>query len=1004
MEGNGKQLKISGPGTGAIKKNVTSATSSSSSSSSSSAQDSPAELERRRALALSMLAPLPEDTGPTKPPATATSGPGNSMETYDQFMKRHMTKAGESFTHTRIPDKTLGIVGGAFNIPPEDMSAFWTKYYNHIFVNNRQEFLTEKQLPDEGPCMVDFDFRYDVTIESRQHTKDHVLDMIQLYIDEMDKLLDVKSNVAIPIYIMEKSDVNMLDDVTKDGIHMMIGIQVDRVIQIMVRNRMLKLLPETWQDLPIKNTWPEVLDEGITRGHTNWQLYGSRKPGHLSYMLKYYFHMVKDESGEWECREQPIASFDLKKNLKMLSVTYTSYPQFAMKNFDTNPELKAEYELAKSQKGRKRETSGIATGKKMRVVQRNATIDIESIETMEQLDHGIEMLFDTLDVKEFEIKETHNYVMCLNAEYYEPYDKWIRVGLALHNTNDKLFMTWMRFSAKSAKFRFEDIPKHFVTWNSFIQDQNGLTRRSIMYWAKNNSPQEFNKIRQQTIQFYIDQTICNQTANDDATEVDLAVVLFNIFKDRFVCASIKDNLWYEYAKHRWIECDQGNSLRMLISKEMHDIYSKKHKEVMDFTTSLDPSSEQYISLRKQSKRIISICTRLKTTAVKNNIMREVRELFYDKDFFETIDTNPYLMCFNNGVVDFKEKVFRRGQPDDNITKCTNIDYVPMGVGMNREHHESVINEFMGKLFPVPDLLKYMWDHLASILIGKNKDQTFNIYTGTGSNGKSLLVEVLSKMLGDYKATVPITLITQKRNAIGGTSSEVAQLAGVRYAVMQEPSKGDRINEGIMKELTGGDPIQARALFKQSITFVPQFKLVVCTNTLFDIKSNDDGTWRRIRVCDFMSKFADADKLDPSLPYQFLVDRELGEKLQGSLHVFMSMLVNRAFQTNGLVSDVDIVKVSSNKYRNSQDYLAEFINEKVRQGSDNKLRKTEVYEEFKKWYTIQYGGKSVPKGTELYDYMEKRFGKPTQQGWKNLRLVYETMHDEDGNENDEDDYE
>ena len=59
----------------------------------------------------------------------------------------------------------------------------------------------------------------------------------------------------------------------------------------------------------------------------------------------------------------------------------------------------------------------------------------------------------------------------------------------------------------------------------------------------------------------------------------------------------------------------------------------------------------------------------------------------------------------------------------------------------------------------------------------------------------------------------------------------------------EPSKGDKINEGIMKEITGGDPIQGRALFKDTNIFVPQFKLVVCTNTLFEISSNDDGTWR-----------------------------------------------------------------------------------------------------------------------------------------------------------------
>ena len=74
-------------------------------------------------------------------------------------------------------------------------------------------------------------------------------------------------------------------------------------------------------------------------------------------------------------------------------------------------------------------------------------------------------------------------------------------------------------------------------------------------------------------------------------------------------------------------------------------------------------------------------------------------------------------------------------------------------------------------------------------------------------------------MGDYKGTVPISLVTQKRLGLGGTSSEVAQLKGIRFAVMNEPSKGDKINEGIMKELTGGDPIQARELYKSSFIFV-----------------------------------------------------------------------------------------------------------------------------------------------------------------------------------------
>ena len=149
-----------------------------------------------------------------------------------------------------------------------------------------------------------------------------------------------------------------------------------------------------------------------------------------------------------------------------------------------------------------------------------------------------------------------------------------------------------------------------------------------------------------------------------------------------------------------------------------------------------------------------------------------------------------------------------------------------------------ITRFMEQLFPIPSLNRYMWDHLASTLIGEKKEQVFNIYRGSGSNGKSLLTDLMSKSLGEYQGVMPITYLTEKRQAVGGTSSEVMQIKGIRYAVMNEPSKDSVINEGKMKEITGGDPITARALYCESETFKPQCSLVVCTNSLFEIKSNE----------------------------------------------------------------------------------------------------------------------------------------------------------------------
>jgi len=212
--------------------------------------------------------------------------------------------------------------------------------------------------------------------------------------------------------------------------------------------------------------------------------------------------------------------------------------------------------------------------------------------------------------------------------------------------------------------------------------------------------------------------------------------------------------------------------------------------------------------------------------------------------------------------------------------------------------------------------------------------------------------------------------------------------------MQEPTKGDKINEGIMKELTGGDPIQGRALYKDMITFVPHFKLVVCTNTLFDINSNDDGTWRRIRVCDFMAKFKENPvNDDEDEPYQYKVDKKLEEKFDVWSEVFMAKMVDIASKTKGNVEDCDIVMSKSNEYRDGQDYLSEFVKENIEKSQDSVIKKDELYQHFSTWYKEHYG-RMVPKGKEIFDFMNNKFGKCKKKQWNGVKIVYVYDDEED----------
>jgi hypothetical protein len=913
-----------------------------------------------------------------------------------EFLAKHSAKnvEGGEITHTRIGSKDYNVYGGSYCIPKEDIEEFYDLYYNDVFLKKHIEYLTEKQLSENGPIVVDFDFRYNHDVETRKHTKEHIQDIIALiYLEIIKEFFLFEDKKPFSVYVFEKPDVNRLTDgsLTKDGIHMIIGIKMDHIMQTILREKVLKKIPEIC-DLPLINTWDSVLDEGISKGTTNWQLYGSRKPGNTAYELTQQYEISYDSSdGEFMMIEKKISEFNFEKDFKKLSVQYDEHPCFAI-----NPKFENEYKERKN--GSKSNSIKLKKAKsktKIRLLCENEDekpedyIAIEDIVDAETLNKAVAIMLNEFGPSEYELKEIHEYTQILPEKYYEPGSHLLntQVAFALKHTDDRLFLSWVKLRSKASDFDYNSIPDLLNRWKKhFKERKNGITKKSIIYWAKQDAFNEYEKVRENTVSHFINESLSSPT------EFDFGIVLYHMFKDKYVCSSITNKTWYEFKKHRWIP-DLGQSLRMAISVEMYIEYSKKIKMLVEEMQLCELESENYNSINKRIQNITLLSQKLKRTTDKNNIMREAAEIFYDKMFVSNMDTNKYLMCFNNGVIDFETKTFRDGYPQDYITKSTNIDYIHYDEEKYSEEI-SYVDNFMNKLFPIKSLNKYMWEHLASTLIGENLNQTFNIYRGSGSNGKSLLADLMSQTLGEYKGTVPITLVTDKRNSIGGTSSEIMQLKGIRYAVMQEPSKGAKINDGVMKELTGGDPIQGRALYCDMETFTLQCSLVVCTNVLFDVESNDDGVWRRIRLVDFMSKFVDPGTPDdPENPYQFPKDKNLKDKLLKYVKIFASKLVKIAFETNGHVEDCDIVMTSSNKYRQGQDHISAFINEMVRKCEGKKIKKSELCEQFKLWFQEQQGSRKIPKGSELCECMDNKFGKCKTSSWQNVEIIYPDKEDE-----------
>ena len=925
-----------------------------------------------------------------------------------QFQISHCRKKDQEnpgeITNTKIGDSKLGVQGGSYTISDEEYPAFLEMYYDQKVAKGQAEHFTEKQL-EKGAILVDIDLRFASSVSERLLSQDHIVDLVDGYLGEIQKIYHLDEDTHFPIYVYQKETINRVaeKDITKDGLHLVIGIKADRSTQMYLRSKMVEQTKEMWDGFPITNTWEDVFDDGISKGHTNWQLHGSSKPGYQTYKLVDIYDIKFDPTdGEFIQHKIPVPFFDQKANIYKLSARYPNHYEPFMR-----AEIATTIKTQNPQNAKKNTlTNTIVSLSKSGPVTIN---ELLSVTCKEQLDGLCNRFLENLPPNEYDIRETFEYAMCLPESYYGEgsYSQWFRAGCALRNTSNNLFICWLALSAKMSTFQYSDVRDLYAKWLRFdMESQGGLTKRSIMHWVKKDAPDKFYEVRRNSIDYYVELTLeskIGDIGNSDKRpmgcgDFDLAMVLYQLMKDQYVCASVKHGIWYQFANHRWKANDSGTTLRKCISEEIRNLYSAKAAKLMEISAHAT-DEERAINLNKKAQRCIEIITRLGKTNDKKNIMTESKELFYDNKFLESLDINPYLLCFTNGVWDFKEKIFREGRPEDYISMSTNIEYVAIDRSKDAGIMEE-INDFMGKLFPVEELKTYMWEHLASTLMGTTPNQTFNNYIGIGQNGKSVLVTLMEKILGDYKGDVPLTLVTQARTKIGGVAPELVALKGIRYAVMQEPSKDDRINEGIMKQLTSGlDQIQARGLYMiDAMKFLPQFKLVVCANYLLDIKSMDHGTWRRIRVVDFLSLFTKTPTDDdPERPYQYMIDENIISKFDKWKHVFMGMLVECVLVTGGLVTDCPTVLASSNAYKQKQDVVSEFINDMVVSSPGKLLSKTQLNQAFAGWHSGTYGSRG-PNAKDVHSSMDKQFGKSTSKGWVGIQIkiqeVQETVFDEE----------
>jgi len=887
--------------------------------------------------------------------------------TLQQFLENH--KADGLWTHTSLK-------GGKYFIPDEHKGQFYDLYVEEI-INQEKQYLVEKST-DIGPLRVDFDFIYGNDVQKHLHTRDQVIRFCEAYMGEVSQYLQIPATTDI--YIMEKRKPTLCTKKNrmKSGIHIVVPqICTHKFVEQRVRRNLLKSMGQYFESLPLTETWEKIYDEAVVNRSVPWTLYGSRKndPNALPYMTAY------------------ILQYDsLKKDIKVIdSVPPISAPimrtlSLVREDSDETPmtdEGKKIYANLNKPDGDVRISGGSAV---MPRRGRPATRG-DKPGSRESSPAG-RIILQPLDQERKDYIKDH--VMNLKDERFTDYSQWVQVGICLHNIHPDLLDVFLDFSSQDeAKYNeAECINK----WNSltFRNDGDRLGEGTLRYWSREDNRVEYDRIESTNVDRLV-------MAACSGTEHDVACVIHAKFRDHYTCCDFGKNVWYRWAGHIWKETDRGVDLQLKLSKQIAGVFFTKMQGIgneMSGRSLTTCTSEgkgdcgfcEYCEMEKKRSGLNQIYTKLKTTRFKDNVMKECRELFFDEDFTKKIDSNKDLIAFNNGVLelvdDFK---FRDGKPEDYLSFSTGIDYDP---ARNYYEYEAwpKVDAFIIQVLPDFEVRNYFMKHLATNLVGGNTAQKFHVMTGSGSNGKSMIMNLTSTALGDYACTVPISLFTQKRKGSGNAAPEVIRLKGRRFVTMQEPDESIALNTGLMKEITSGEKMYARDLFKSGTEFEVQAKFHLACNDKPKINTTDGGTWRRLVVINFTSKFVPK----PVESYEYPMDETIQFLVQSKEWAtpFLNYLVHTLKEGKGLrkLPAPDKVLEYTSDYRNDNDGIAKFISDKlltIREGDEIvPVDKTTLKRAFKQWMSdndVRLSPSDMEKRVEI------QFGKYHKGGWTSFRL-------------------
>jgi putative DNA primase/helicase len=464
-----------------------------------------------------------------------------------------------------------------------------------------------------------------------------------------------------------------------------------------------------------------------------------------------------------------------------------------------------------------------------------------------------------------------------------------------------------------------------------------------------------------------------------ANELGDGVLYATTFRDEFLyCKNTQE--WFSWTGHCWQRDIMNRSLAAVEKIVEHYLteYKSVSKSIVDLAAA-EGSDETAAKMKK-------------LTAKQSALLKRVSQLRADKrrtaclKFAHTIedpiaitgeefDGKPWLFPCGNGVIDLETGKIKTGRPNDFLSLASPIDF--MGIDTPAPLWEkSILEIFNGN----EDLVSYLQRLFGYAITGLVKEKVFPVLYGrTGWNGRSLIVETISHVMGALAGSIPAEMLLSQKysKSAAGPSPDIISLKGIRLAFASEIDEGQRFSASKIKWLTGKDELVGRSPHdKYPTRFSPTHKLFLMTNTQPQAPPGDKAFWERLHLIPFTISFVNRDPQENHERRAILdLDRQILKESSGIL----SWLVRGCllWQKHGLNPPKE-VREATEQYRRNEDLLADFIDECCVREPGARGKSSLLYARFVEWYHDNIG-KNEPSGTWFGKQLSQKYEKDKSNG-------------------------